>query len=343
MRVPDSMRRRPPGRSFANNFVFQLAIPAADGQYLRLVHVLGETMKSRSLALAASLSIATLVLSACGSDSLGTSSAPTAGAPVPSVAADPALVAKLPANIASAKKIVVGTDASYAPNEFLDTDGKTVIGADVDMFNAVAAKFGVTAEWQPSSFDTIITGVQGKKYDAGVSSFTINAKRMEQVTMVSYFNAGTQWATAEGNPKGVDPENACGKTIAVQTGTVQDEDDLPARQAKCGDNKINVLQFDGQDQATAAVVSGRADAMLADSPIVAYAVKQSDGKLATLGDIYDAAPYGFVIPKDQAEFGQAITEALTQLKADGTYDKILEKWGTERGGIDTFEVNPSAG
>lgn len=300
-------------------------------------------MKSRSLALAASLSVATLVLSACGSTSLGGSSAPSASAPVPSVVADPALVAKLPANIASAKKIVVGTDASYAPNEFLDTDGKTVIGADVDMFNAVAAKFGVTVEWQPSSFDTIITGVQGKKYDVGVSSFTINPKRMEQVTMVSYFNAGTQWATATGNPKAIDPENACGKTIAVQTGTVQDEDDLPARQAKCGDNKINILQFEGQDQATAAVVSGRADAMLADSPIVAYAVKQSGGKLEALGGIYDAAPYGFVLPKDQADFGAAVAEALTQLKADGTYEKVLEKWGTEKGAIDDFKVNPTVG
>lgn len=196
---------------------------------------------------------------------------------------------------------------------------------------------------RPSSFDTIITGVQGKKYDAGVSSFTINSKRMEQVTMVSYLNAGTQWATAKDNPKGIDPENACGMTIAVQTGTVQDEDDLPVRQEKCGDNKINVLQFEGQDQVTAAVVSGRADAMLADSPIVAYAVKQSGDKLETLGDIYDAAPYGFVLPKDQAEFGEAIVEALDQLKDDGTYDKVLEKWGTEQGAIDDFEVNPNVG
>lgn len=300
-------------------------------------------MKSRRLALMATVSIAALAFTACGSSTLTGSSAPSGAASVPAVSANPELAAKLPENIKSAKKIVVGTDASYAPNQFLDTDGKTVIGEEVDLFNAVAAKFGVTAEWQPSSFDTIITGVQGKKYDVGVSSFTINAKRMEQVTMVSYFNAGTQWATAEGNPKQVDPDNACGKTIAVQTGTVQDEEDLPVRQEKCGDNKINVLQFEGQDQATAAVVSGRADAMLADSPVVAYAVKQSAGKLAPVGEIYDAAPYGFVLPKEQEEFAKAMAEALQELKADGTYEKILEKWGTQEGAIDTFEANPALG
>ena len=132
--------------------------------------------------------------------------------------------------------------------------------------------------------------------------------------MVSYFSAGTQWATAEGNPKGIDPENPCGKTIAVQTDTVQDTDDLPVRQKKCGGDQIKVLRYGGQDQATNAVVTGKADAMLADSPVVAYAVKQSGGKLEPLGDIYEAAPYGYVVPKAETEFADAIVEALKAIE-----------------------------
>ena len=308
-------------------------------------------MRTRSLATTAALATLTLTMAACGSTSLsggsggsggaGGGATPAGGSQAP-VQVDQALVAKLPEKIKTSKKIVVGTDATYAPNEFLDADGKTVVGADIDVLNTVAARFGVTVEYQPAGFDTIITGVQGKKYDLGISSFTITDKRLEQVNMVSYFNAGTQWATAQGNPKQVDPENACGKTVAVQTGTTQDEDDLPKRQEKCGANKINVLQFDGQDQATAAVVSGRADAMLADSPVVAYAAKQSQGKLAPLGEIYDAAPYGIVVPKDQTEFANAIAEALTKAKADGSYERALQKWGTEKGAIGTFQVNPAA-
>lgn len=284
------------------------------------------------------VSVTTLALSACGSNSLGgetVSSAPTTEA---SVNAD--LAAKLPEKIRTAGKIVIGTDASYAPNEFLAGDGKTVQGMDVDVFNAVAAKFGVTAEFQPSSFDTIIVGVTGSKYDMGISSFTINDQRKEQVNMVSYFSAGTQWATAPGNPEGVDVENPCGKTIAVQDKTVQQEDDLPARQAKCGDNKIDILPFEGQDQATAAVVSGRADAMLADSPVTAYAVKQSGGKLEALGDVYEAAPYGYVVPKDETEFADALVEALKEVQADGSYQAALDKWGVGSGAITDFAVNP---
>jgi polar amino acid transport system substrate-binding protein len=286
-------------------------------------------------------SVAALALSACGSSSL--SGDPGAQeAPSVSVSENVDLASKLPENIKSAGVIKIGTDPTYAPNEFLAADGKTVQGFEVDLFNQVAAKFGVKTQWEPSKFGSIITGVTGKKYDMGISSFTINPERMKEVDMVSYFKAGTQWVTQPGNPKGIDPENACGKNVAVQTGTVQETDDLPVRQKKCGSNKINVLSYDSQAQATSAVVTGKADAMLADSPVGAYAVKQSGGKLEPLGDIYDAAPYGFVLPKGETEFGQAIVEALKQLEQEGAYKAALEKWGVEQGAISDFTVNPSS-
>ncbi|HET9303510.1 MAG TPA: ABC transporter substrate-binding protein [Propionibacteriaceae bacterium] len=286
-------------------------------------------------------SVAALALSACGSSSL--SGEPGAEeAPSVAVSENVDLASKLPESIKSAGVIKIGTDPTYAPNEFLAADGKTVQGFDVDLFNAVAAKFGVKTEWEPSKFGSIITGVNGKKYDMGISSFTINSDRLKEVDMVSYFNAGTQWATQPGNPKGLEPDNACGKNVAVQTGTVQETDDLPVRQKACGSNKINVLSYDSQAQATSAVVTGKADAMLADSPIVAYAVKQSGGKMEPLGDIYDAAPYGYVLPKGETEFAEAIVEALKQLEQEGAYKAALEKWGVEGGAISDFAVNPAS-
>jgi polar amino acid transport system substrate-binding protein len=290
----------------------------------------------------AAASVAALALSACGSSSLSGEPGGGGSAPSVSVSQNADLASKLPESIKNAGVIKIGTDPTYAPSEFLAADGKTVQGFDVDLFNQVAAKFGVKTEWQPSKFGSIITGVNGKKYDMGISSFTINPERMKQVDMVKYFNAGTQWATQKGNPKGVDPDNACGKNIAVQTGTVQETDDLAARQKKCGSNKINVLSYDSQAQATSAVVTGKADAMLSDSPVVAYAVLQTGGKLEALGDIYDAAPYGYVLPKGETEFGQAIVEALKQLEQEGAYKAALEKWGVQQGGISDFTVNPTS-
>jgi polar amino acid transport system substrate-binding protein len=283
-----------------------------------------------------------LVAAGCGDDSdtgAGGSTATTAAAP----SVDEALAAKVPDTIKSDGKLLIGTDPTYAPNEFLDTDGKTVIGFNVDLFNAVAAKLGLQTGWQPSKFADIIPGVQSGKYEIGVSSFTINDERKQQVNMISYFSAGTQWGTKKGNPTGIQPDNACGKKVAVQTATVQETEDLPQRNKDCegaGNPAITIDSYQDQGQATAAVVSGKDDAMLADSPVVAYAVKQTNGQLELLGDIYDAAPYGYVVEKDQADFGQAVADAVRALITDGTYKTILEKWGVQAGAIDSPALNP---
>ena len=291
------------------------------------------TPRRRAILGLAAAATLTLSLTACGSESDNSGSS----APVASASADTSLADKVPAAIKSAGKLTIGTDSSYAPSEFLDADGKTVIGFDVDLFNAVAQKLGLTTDWQSATFDSIIPGVSSGKYNVGVSSFTINADREKEAAMISYFSAGTQWAAKTGVT--ISPDNACGKKIAVQTGTVQ-VDDITAKNKKCGANKIKIDQYQKQSDATNAVVTGKDDAMLADSPVCAYAVKQTNGKLALAGDIYDSAPYGYVVAKDQTDFANVIQQALQALITDGTYKTVLEKWGVSAGAIADPAVNP---
>lgn len=290
----------------------------------------------RALVGVAAVTAMTLSLVACGEQE----SSDPGGGSTTATSVDAALAAKVPDAVKSDGKIVVGTDASYAPSEFLDTDGKTVIGFDVDLFNAVAGKLGLKVEYVASQFDDIIPGVLSGKYEGGVSAFTINDERKKQVNMISYFNAGTHWAAKKGAT--IDPTNACGKRIAVQQGTVQ-VDDITAKAKACkeaGKPEITVEQFQGQDQATASVVSGKNDAMLADSPVCAYAVKQTNGQLELIGQIYDAAPYGYVVGKDQTQLAEALQGALAAVIADGSYAKALEKWGVQAGAVTSATVNP---
>jgi polar amino acid transport system substrate-binding protein len=286
--------------------------------------------------------VVALVAAGCGDkEDAGGGSTGTTAAAAPSV--DEALAAKVPDTIKSDGKLVIGTDSSYPPNEFLDTDGKTVIGWEVDLFNAVAAKLGLKTEWQSAVFDAIIPGIESGKYEMGVSSFFITDDRKKQADMVSYYNVGTQWLTKKGNPNGIQPDAACGKKVAVQTNTAQDTDDLAKRQEKCkseGKPAITIDRYQRQDQATASVVSGKDDATLADNPVMAYAVKQTNGQLELLGDPYDNYFYGSVIKQDQAEFAQAVADAVKALIADGTYKTILDKWGVQAGAIDSPAVNP---
>jgi polar amino acid transport system substrate-binding protein len=309
---------------------------------------------SRRPAAAAAALVTVLAVAACGDDSSdsgsgdGGGSDTSAAAPtaeLPTVEADDALAALVPAAVAEDGVISVGTDSTYAPSEFLAEDGETIIGFDVDLFTLVAQKLGLEAEFETAAFDSIIAGVGSGRYEVGVSSFTINTERLAQANMISYYEAGTQWATRSGNPDDVDPDNACGLAIAVQRGTVQ-VDDLTARSEECeanGDEAISIEQFDAQSDATAAIASGRVAAGLADSPVMAYAVQQTGGTLEELGEIYDSAPYGYVVAQAETDFAEAIRGAVAALIEEGAYEEVLTNWGVEDGAITDPAVNPAVG
>ena len=291
--------------------------------------------------LLAGLLVASIALAGCGSNSLDSGGGKKGQNA--QVTVDKAAAALVPKAIKDKGTITVGTDASYAPSEFLAGDGKTIEGFDIDLFKAVAQTLGLKADFQNADFGSIIAGVNSGKYDVGVSSFTINPEREQAANMVSYFNAGTQWAAAKGNPKNVDPAKPCGLNVAVQSNTVQQTDDLPpkAKACKAAGKPFKVDPYAKQDQATASVVSGKDDGMLADSPVIAYAVKQSGGKLESVGDIYDSAPYGYVVSKKQMDLAKALSAALKVLESNGSYKKTLENWGVQQGATTDFSVNPS--
>ena len=294
---------------------------------------------------------ALVVLAGCGSggDGSGSSAAPTsagaAASAVPAPAKDDALAAKVPQSVAADGKIVFGTDASYAPNEFTAPDGTTIIGMDVDLGTAVAQKLGLQAEFQNSAFSGIIPGIQGGKYELGMSSFSVNPERVQTVDMVSYFSAGTSVAVKAGNPDNINADDLCGKSVGVQAGTVQ-VDDLAARNQKCtaeGKPAIQISELQAQTDVTLALTANRIVAFLADSPVVDYAVAQTNGQLAVVGEAYDTAPYGIAVPKNSGDYAKAVQGAVQALMTDGTYKAIVDKWSVSSGALTESKINGAAG
>ena len=301
------------------------------------------TQRTRLLAAGVAAVSVSLVLSGCSSSkSSEGGGAPNASATVNAVKADDKLVALVPADVKSAGKLVVGADASYAPDEFKDDSGK-VIGMDVDLADAIAAKLGLKAEVQDSGFTAIIPGIQSNKFQLGMSSFMDNKEREQVVDMVTYFNSGSAIAVKKGNPNKIDPKDLCGKKVAVQTGTTQADEIKDTRNPDCAKGGKPGIQNDGdkfdlQTDVTNAVVSGRDDAMMADSQVVDYAIKQSGGQLEKLGDTYGVAPYGVALAKG-SKLTPAVQGAIQSLIDDGTYKQILTKWGVEAGALDKSTVN----
>lgn len=281
--------------------------------------------------------VAALTLTGCVNNTEG-STTDTGTDNSSSIKPDEAAVALLPSDIKDSGKLVIGTDAEYPPNEYKDKDGNP-IGWGVNLANAVSAKLGLEPDWRIMGFDSIIPSITGDKVGMGSSSFTDTIERQKSVDFVNFYTAGVLWAAPIG--KTVDPENACGLKVAVQAGTYQHTDEVPAKSEKCvadGKPAIEILPFDGQAEATNAVVLGKADAFSADSPVTLAAIAQLKDKIEASGEAFDVAPYGFATKKD-SDMTKAVQAALQSLMDDGTYLEILKDAGVEAGAIEKATIN----
>jgi polar amino acid transport system substrate-binding protein len=298
---------------------------------------------SRVAAGLAATIVVAVVASGCGSSNSNTTSAPasTGASTTAGGGADQKVAAEVPAAVKSKGTLTVAADATYAPNEFIGKDGKTVEGMDPDLAQALAQVMGLKAKVVNATFDSIIPGLAAHKYDLGMSSFTDTKEREKTVDFVTYFSAGTSfYEKASGGPPITTLASLCGTTVAVEKGTTQ-ADDSTAQSKKCtsaGKKAVKVLTFTDQNGANLAITSGRAQVGMADSPVADYQVKQSSGQFKVVGTPYGTAPYGIAIPKD-LKLNQAVLDALKVLIANGKYKAILTKWGIADGAITSPKIN----
>ena len=235
----------------------------------------------------------------------------------------------------SADEITVATDATYAPSEFIDSNGKTIVGMDPDLAQALGTVLHMKVKVVNATFDTIIPGLASGKYDLGMSSFTDTKEREKVVDFVTYFNAGTAfYVKASGGPSIGSLAALCGHSVGVERGTTQ-AGDATAQDGKCkkaGKDGVKVNVYPDQNSANLAISAGRAEVGMADSPVAAYIVKKSNGQFKLTGKAYGTAPYGIAIAKKSALTKQVLS-AMKTLIANGKYKAVLAKWGVSSGAI----------
>ena len=282
-----------------------------------------------------------LALAGCGSSKSSSSSTPsTSSAPAKS-AANSTIAAEVPAKYKSKGTLEVASEAQYAPNEFLASDGHTIIGMDPDLVTALAEVMGLKAKFVDAQFEAIIPGIQAGRYDLGASSFTDTKEREQKVDFVTYFSAGISFYAKSSSNTGVEGlADLCGKTVAVEKGTVEQEESEKQSKTctKAGKKSVTVLSYPGQNAVNLSIASGRAELGLADSPVVAYQIKQSGGQFKLTGKSYGFAPYGLAVPKSSG-LAKPLLAALKELIANGKYKAILEKWGIQEGAITSPTIN----
>ncbi len=237
----------------------------------------------------------------------------------------------LPERIRQSREITVGSDIAYAPVEFY-RDGTEVVGIDPDLADALGETLGVRFTFVNTPFDGLIPALQSERFDIIMSAMSVTPERAEEIVFLEYFTVGTALLVQAGNPDAIqDLRDLCGRTVALQKGTTQEEVAVGQR-ARCEEqgSTLEILTFERDTEALLQVQNGRAAANLNDSPVAAYNA-QRDLRFEVVGEQIDAGPYGVGMRRGDTELHTALQAALQETVANGTYDRVLARWDVEQG------------
>ncbi|AEV81513.1 ABC transporter substrate-binding protein [Actinoplanes sp. SE50] len=258
------------------------------------------------------------------------------------VTVDGSLRAKLPPAVRNRGFIRLVTDASYAPMEYFAADGRTIIGFEPDLSAALGGVLGIRVETVAGDFATAIDEVDKGTYDGVFSSMTDTAEREKKADFVDYFSTGTSILVQRGNPDHIrNLADLCGRTIAVETGTFQ-EDMLRRRQKGCAGEPMTIDVRKTNADALVRLRTGRAVAVLNDFPPASYLVSQVKTNLyyELASDMqYEPGLFGIAVSKDNSALRDALQGALARLIRTGTYGELLQRWNLGSGAVTEATVN----
>ena len=222
--------------------------------------------------------------------------------------------------------LTMATNASFPPYEYYD--GEDIVGIDAEIAAAIAEKIDMQLEIVDIEFDSIIAGVQTGKYDMGMAGMTVNEERLQSVDFSDSYATGIQSIIVPEDSAitSIDDILADGATykVGVQlstTGDIYISDDL-------GDEAADrVVEYQTGNDAVAALVSGKIDAVIIDNEPAKSYVAATTG-LKVLGTEYVTEDYAICFSKDNTELKDKVNGALKELIADGTVQSIIDKYIT---------------
>jgi polar amino acid transport system substrate-binding protein len=299
--------------------------------------------------------LAATVLAACGG-----SNTPTTTSGGPSKVAS--IASQVPSTVTG--PIQIATDATYAPNEFVDPNTGAISGWDIDLGNAICKVMGLVCTFNNVTFDDIIAQLKAStpsevaggdkpRYSFSISSWSpTQAREQNGIDFVTYYKAGEAWLVKVGGPTINSAADMCGHSVAVESGTTEESDawgymgqavggtPISGDKDNCPSGKdIKVLSFGTQTDANSALLSGRADFGWLDQPVADYQVKQLAGKLAIGGKPCSVAPYGIAMVKG-SPLEKPIADAVKYLiDNNGYYGNILKTWNVTDGAVTSADVS----
>ena len=273
------------------------------------------------------------------------SAIPDTTAIISAITADPALSATLPDNFKPGAILKVGSNVQSPPNNFYAADGTTVVGFEKDLITAVAAQLGLKVSYSDMAFDSLITSLASGRIDVTIAGMNDNKTRQQKITFVDYFNSGITIMVQKDNPSTIKSSgDLCGKSIAVVTGTSQEEfaAATTADCTKAGKAAVKVIATDSDSQNQTQLRTGRVAAIINDLPSAVYISRTAGGgKYFQVVDQppVNGAPYGIGVSKANTKLSAAIEASLQKLIAGGQYAAILKAWQVQSGALTKATIN----
>lgn len=307
----------------------------------------------RNFAAFALITVAALGLTACGSgdpaDAGPAAQAKPAGAKgripttdvVSAVKKDEAAAALLPKGVRESGTLTLASSVGNPPGAVYLADGRTVAGQDIDFADAVAKVLGLKLKRQVAAFEVILPALDSGKYDLGTGNFGVTDERRKTIDFVTYINDGQGFAVREDSELGKVTEltQLCGLKVATGAGTTFEAtlEKNKGRCAEAGKKAYSVQTYSEQGALWISLRQGRSDVVMSTINGLRYAVAQQPG-LRFLNEFH-RLDVGFAFKKG-TPLAPAFQAAVNDLKKDGTYDRILAKWGTGESAIASSQISP---
>lgn len=232
-------------------------------------------------------------------------------------------------DVESSGKLSVANTLDYAPFEYLDADGKQT-GIIVELAGEVAKLVNAELDIQRTPFPSMIPGLAAGRFKIAWETFSANPDRLKQVDFVMFIKAGIAASTSpEKKDSFTGDQPLCGKRVGVSAGSASDflVDKLSQECTDKGQAAIEKSVFNSSTDIVQAVLSDRVDARMDDATASSYFEVTSKGQLVVLPTLYDVAPLGLAIAKDDPATADMMVSALAELFRNGKYQEILDKYG----------------
>ncbi len=259
---------------------------------------------------------ASLVLTSCSSSSTTTPATSTSAAPTTTTSAPTTSTAP---TTASALKVFVATDATWAPFEYVDEQTKKIIGFDIDVFDAIAKSQNLEVEYKNVAFDPLLAGMAQSMYDAAISSISITDERKQSMLFSDpYFVAGQMVVVKVDNTKITSMETLEG-VCGAQTSTTGSREIEKVKTA-------TLKPYDDIGLAFQDLMNGQINAVVCDNPVAMKYVAKNSSKIKSVGGLYTTEDYGIAVAKGKTDLLAKINAGIKDIKAQGLLDQFAKKW-----------------